>query len=111
MLDRKINNEKVFAKNPDIVARKIADEMILVPILKSATDLSEVYSMDKVGALIWELIDGVLTVEQITHAITAKFKVEPNQAETDIKEFLTELEDVNAIYAITDDKDTFASRK
>jgi len=104
MCNRKNDNTIVYAKNSNMVARKIAGEMVLVPILQGASDLSEIYTMDKVGARIWELIDGVVTVEQITNTITAQYKVTPEQAEADILEFLAELEEVNAVYSINGEK-------
>ena len=104
MNERKIDKTTVYAKSPDIVTRKVAEEVVLVPISQGASDLADIYTMDKVGARIWELIDGVVTVEQITNVITAQFKVTPEQAEADILEFLAELEEIEAVCTITGEK-------
>jgi hypothetical protein len=94
-------NSRVYAKDPNMVARKIAGEMVLVPIREGTGDLVSIYTLNTVGACIWELIDGVATVAQVRDAIVAAYKVTPEQAEADILEFLAELEQFGAISAIT----------
>ena len=39
---------QVYAKDANIVARKVAGEMVLVPIRKSAGDLGSIYTLNKV---------------------------------------------------------------
>ena len=50
--------ERCFQKDPNIVSRKIADEVILVPIRHNVGDLESIYTLNEVGARIWELVDG-----------------------------------------------------
>jgi hypothetical protein len=83
-----------------MVARKIAGEMVLVPIREGTGDLASIYTLNAVGARIWELLDGVITVSQVIDNITASYKVTPDQAEADILEFLAELERFGAISAV-----------
>jgi hypothetical protein len=109
--DIKAVDKMVYAKNPNVVTRKVAGEMVLVPISQGVNDLNEIYTMDKVGARIWELLDGMVTVEHIRNTITTQYKVTPAQAEADILEFLAELEKVSAVYAITGEKERLPNRK
>jgi hypothetical protein len=104
-------DKMVYAKDPNVVAREVAGEIVLVPILGGVNDLNEIYTMNKVGARIWELLDGMVTVEHIGNTITAQYKVTPEQAKADILEFLAELEKVSAVYAITGEKESFPNRK
>ena len=88
---------KVYIKNPNIVARKIAGEMVLVPIRQNADDLASIYNLNEVGAFIWELLDGKLAAEQVRGQIAAEYEVTPQQAEVDLLEFLSQLEQIGAI--------------
>ena len=45
---------KSFVKDPNIVSRKIAGEVILVPIRKNVGDLESIYTLNEVAARIWE---------------------------------------------------------
>lgn len=83
---------KVYKKNPNIVTRKIAGEMVLVPIKQMANDMSSIYNLNQVGARIWEQFDGETSVEQIRDVIVAEYETTKEEAETDIIAFVNELE-------------------
>ena len=88
---------KVFIKDSNMVARKVAGEMVLVPIRQSTGDVGSIYTMNNVGARIWELMDGNTTVAQIREKVVAEYEVEPEVAELDLLEFLSELEEIGAV--------------
>ena len=50
--------DKCYKKNPNIVSRMIADECILVPIRHDVENLGSIYTLNEVGAFIWNSIDG-----------------------------------------------------
>lgn len=90
--------EKRHRKHPDIVSRRIADEVILVPIKRKLADVSSIYLLrDDVSIRIWELIDGKRKVSQIKDVICKEFEVDPHQAEQDLKKFLKQLEKIGGI--------------
>ena len=88
---------KAFQKDPLIASRKIAGETILVPIRRDVVDLQCIYTLNRVGARIWDLLDGRNNVEDIAETITSEFEVDRPQAEADVEEFLGQLEEVGAI--------------
>ena len=92
-----IELDAVFCKNDKVVSRKIADELILVPIRQSVADMESLYTLNDVGARVYELIDGERTVSQIRDAIVEEFEVEKEQAEADVMEFLKQLVSVGSI--------------
>ena len=53
--------EQVFARDPNFVSRRIEAETILVPIRNNVGDLDCIFSLNPVGALVWEQLDGVAT--------------------------------------------------
>lgn len=86
--------EKCFDKDPNIVSRKIAGEYILVPIRQNVGDLESIYTLNEVGAFIWELIDGEREVKKIKEMIVEEFVISPQEAENDLIEFLLQLEKI-----------------
>ena len=89
--------EECFDKNRDIVSRKIADEVILVPIRQNVGDLENIYTLNEVGAFIWDLIDGKRQAKEIKEMIVEAFDVSPEEAEKDLIEFLLKLEKIGGI--------------
>lgn len=89
--------EKRFKKNSDIVFRKIADEVILVPIRHNVGDLESIYTLNEVGARIWELVDGQRKLKEIKEILVEEFEVSTQEAEKDLIEYLQQLEKIEAI--------------
>ena len=89
--------ERFFARDPSMVFRRIADECILVPIGRSVTDVESIYTLNAVGARIWELIDGKRRVETIRDLIVAEFEVSHREAEEDLLILLEQLGEIGAV--------------
>lgn len=89
--------EVVPRKQSSVVSRKIADEHLLVPISRRASDVASIYALNEVAGRIWELIDGKTPVSRICHTIEAEFEVDHEQAQRDIEAFVEQLEKAGAI--------------
>ena len=89
---------KFYEKKDDFVTRDIAGETIIVPIRDHVGDLESIYSLNEVGTLIWQLIDGHKTVNQIVEEIYRSYDVAPKQARKDAIDFLNSLEEAGLIY-------------
>jgi hypothetical protein len=89
--------DRRYIKDQNIVFRKVADECILVPIRQSVGDLESIYTMNEVGARIWELIDGKMNGIEIKDKIVEEFEVTPEEAERDIIVYFQQLEKIKAI--------------
>jgi hypothetical protein len=92
--------DRCLVKDPSIVARTIAGDLILVPIRHRAGDIDSIYTMNQVGCRIWELVDGQRRVEEIRDVLVDEFEVGPDEAETDLVNFLLQLEQIGAVKAI-----------
>jgi hypothetical protein len=88
---------KVYVRDPNIVNRKIAGEVVLVPIRHNVGDLACIYNLNEVGSRIWELIDGGVTIRQIRDRLVEEYEVTPEQAEADLIEFLGQLEQAGVV--------------
>lgn len=89
--------EKYYVKDEAMVGRKIADELILVPLKQNVGDIQCMYTLNEVGGRIWELIDGGTSVKTMTSILTQEYEVEAEQAEADLLDFLNQLEQIGAV--------------
>ena len=63
--------ERLFQRDSSIVSRKIADEVILVPIRRRIGEVECLYTLNEAGARIWELIDGTRRFEEFRDLIVS----------------------------------------
>jgi hypothetical protein len=89
--------DTVYVRNDRVVSRKIVDELILVPIRQSVAEMETLYTLNEVGARVYELIDGKRPVKDIVSAIVTEFEVTPETAEADVKEFIEQLLQIESI--------------
>jgi hypothetical protein len=87
---------KIFKKNDNIVSRKIADELFLVPIKGTLADMQRIFTLNPVAEYIWKELDGK-NLNDICTGVTSTFSVKREQAESDICEFVSELLDADLI--------------
>jgi hypothetical protein len=85
-----------FVRHPDFIFRRVADELILVPIRQRVGDLQSLYTLTPVAARIWELLDGTRNTGAIAQQLVDEFDVTAEQAEADATEFLHEMEKIGA---------------
>ena len=81
----------MFQRNKDVVSRKIAGELFLVPVAGNLADMERMFALTTVGEFIWERIDGKRSLSEIRDEVVAQFDVEEEQADSDIQEFVAEL--------------------
>ena len=48
----------IVQKDASILSRRVADEVILIPISRKLGEIDRLYALNEAGARIWELIDG-----------------------------------------------------
>jgi hypothetical protein len=88
---------KIYRHDPAIVARVIAGQAILVPIRKNMGDLENIYTLNETAARVWELIDGQRTLGEVYGQIVAEFNVDPQRAEQELIELVSELQNLGTI--------------
>ena len=89
--------ETCFVKENDLVTRDVAGENIIVPIKGHVGDLEGIFTLNEVGAMIWQLMDGQTTGRQLAEAVRDEYNVEATEAEKDVVDFLRSLEDAGLI--------------
>lgn len=74
-------------RRSDIASRIIEGEAIIVKI-----KTGENYSLNHVGALVWQMADGTHTLADIVTAIVDRYDITVDQAQADLSELVSELE-------------------
>ncbi len=92
-----IEGERVYRRNENFVFRRIEGETILVPIRASVGDLDCIYSLNALGALVWERLDGKTGIGEIKRVITDAYDVPAAKAEADLLAFLQEMKSIDAV--------------
>jgi hypothetical protein len=85
-----LNN--IYKKKEKLVVKKVKDEYIIVPIVGNLVSMDAVYTLNEVGAFIWEQIDGKKSLIEIIEKITFEFHVDAETAKTDLIEFIKQAE-------------------
>ena len=85
------NYNKVFIRNSDVISRKIAGELFLVPVKGKVADMENIFALTAVAEYIWDRLDGRKSLNEIMNNVADRFDVEQEQAESDIREFIMEL--------------------
>lgn len=83
--------DRIVMKKSDVVSREIAGETILVPVRGTLVDLQRIWSLNPVAGCIWQMLDGQHRLGEIRDRILASFAVEKEEADSDIREFISEL--------------------
>ncbi|MGA1794650.1 MAG: PqqD family protein [bacterium] len=86
-----------YTRHEHFVFRRIQDEMLLVPIKDNVGDMGCIYNLNDVGAFIWEHMDGETKLGDILKMMVEEFDVSSERAEEDLREFIRQLEEIDAI--------------
>ena len=92
----------VCRRSPDVVARNIAGEHLLVPVRSGVADIDYLYTTDDVGSFIVSALDGRRDVAEVARAVSAAFEVDEEQARSDVARFLSDLLDAGLVRVAQD---------
>ena len=89
--------KRSFIRNPDFIYRRIVDEIVLIPIHKNVSDMNSIYSLNEIGALLWDQMEQPASLEELSSLVKNTYDVDQQQAEEDIKTYLNELFEFGAV--------------
>ena len=92
-----IDMNQRYQRNDNFVFRRIEDETIIVPIKDNVGDMGTIYSLNEIGALIWEHLEGGRNLAAIKDKIVAEYEISPREVEADMREFVTDLAQIDAV--------------
>jgi len=80
--------ERVPKKNPEIIAKNVKGEMVLLNPLTG-----KYYGLNKVGCAFWEKVDGKRNISEIVSLLLEQFNVERERLVRDIEDLMKTLSD------------------
>lgn len=85
---KELKNLKVlrYRQNKDVAWRVIDNEAYLI-----TPGDSKLHNFNQVGTKIWQLLEGGITVPEITKHICQEYEVKEEEAKRDIEEFINKL--------------------
>ena len=86
MKKKKLSKDSILKKTDEIVESDIDGETVMMSI-----ENGEYYGLDSVGSHIWELIQSPIKVSELVDTLLEKYNVDHNTCESDVMEFLNEL--------------------
>ncbi len=86
-----------YERNHEFIFRRIVDELVLVPVRQDLADMDCIYTMNPVGAFIWERLDGGATLGELQAAVVEEFAADPHDVAVDLLDFMGELESAGAV--------------
>jgi len=91
---------QALARSERMVGRQVAGEYILVPLVGRGADLDSIFNLNRIGAFVWERLDGRTPGSAIVDAMVHRFAVDRETAEADYAQFVGQLQTIGAIGAV-----------
>jgi hypothetical protein len=105
-----MKGKEIYKKYTESLAfRKIQNEYFLIPIRGSSKQKVLIYTLNKIGSFVWDLIDGKKTVDNILSKILERYNVTPSQARRDLNLFINHLSSQGFIFKVKDGRDCQSS--
>jgi hypothetical protein len=86
-----------YQRNSNFIFRKIVDETVLVPIHQNVADMNCIYTLNELGAFIWEQLDQPRTQMELQNAILGAYDADPEVICQDLTQFLNEMMGIGAL--------------
>jgi hypothetical protein len=90
-----------FVRSPDVVARRIAGEVVLVPIATRTEDASRrtanFYVLNETAELLWGRLEAPSGPDELAQQLTLHYEISLDEARGDVERFLSDLANCGAI--------------
>jgi hypothetical protein len=90
-MSEEAREDAVLVPSPDVVARRIAGEFLLVPVRSGAAQMDFIFTVNEVGSAVFDLLDGRRDARAVAAEVSRAFGVDAMLALRDVTAFLGEL--------------------
>ena len=80
-----------FRRCTSVVTSEVACETVVVPVKRQVGDLEAIFTFNEIGTDVWALMEEDRSLAELTTWVFDHYDVSHNQAQNDIREFITEL--------------------
>ena len=85
------------ARSENIVTRQMGDEMVLVPLSDKVADMTNVITLNEVGADILKILEEPATIDKVVEELLEIYDVDRKTLLTDVEEFIREAMDKGVV--------------
>ena len=96
-----MSNVTKYQRNPEFIYRKIVDEYVLVPLRQNVADMDCIYTLNSVGAFIWEQLEQPASSADLETALLGEYDAEKDVLVSDLQQFLENMTTIGAINEVT----------
>lgn len=89
--------ETRYERNPEFIFRRIVDELLLVPVHQEVADMDCIYTLNPVGAFIWQQLEQPATLAELQAAVQDNYDADPEVLAADLRAFVGDLESTGAV--------------
>lgn len=79
-------SNSVYTRRDGVVAQKASEQLVLLDV-----EGGQYYSLNEVGARVWELSDGSRTLKDIVTVVSEEFDAPPETVSSDVHELVDDL--------------------
>ncbi len=85
---------QIINKKSDFAAKQVGDELVLVPMKDNVAEMNEMFTLNEVGAFIWQQLDDGISRQDLTRSLVQEFDIDVNTAAKDLDSFLAQLQEM-----------------
>lgn len=97
-----MSDKLLVMRSPNVVARRVAGETVLVPLNASTSDpnrhkAADLYLLNETGETLWEALASPCNAGDLARILMASYDVSDEQAQADVSGFVSALLDIGAL--------------
>lgn len=89
--------DELLMQRKSIVTRVVAGEVILVPVVRQLQTDAALFTLDEVAAFLWQKLEKPIKGKDLVEALVSAYDVEEGQAREDVRVFLEQLLEIEAL--------------
>lgn len=87
-----INLKNHYTVSDEVISKEIEGEIVIVPLESGIGKLDEsIFSLNKTGKIIWDMLDGSMSIEKIIDNLSSEFSESKKTIGSDVIELVTTL--------------------
>jgi len=92
-----LTDTTIVTPSPEVVARDIAGQHILVPVRTGVAQMDYLYTTDEIGSFIYSHLDGRSDARAVARSVATTFEVDEQEALRDVLDYLHTLSEAGLV--------------
>src|SRR5687767_11213431 len=97
-----MTDKLLIKRSPNVVARRVAGETVLVPLNASTSDpnrhkAADLYLLNETGETLWEALSSPRDTDELARNLMASYDVSADRAHSDVLTFVNALLEIGAL--------------